>query len=66
MNNVIVLMSSQLFYKVENTKEIKKNPCISRCVQTFGCYCIYSNIRINPSIVLDVMYKALSRKALFS
>ena len=36
----IVLMSSLLFYNVGNSK-IKKNPRMSRCVQTFDWYCIY-------------------------
>jgi hypothetical protein len=35
----IVLMSSLLLYNVENIN-IKKNPWMSRCVQTFDWYCM--------------------------
>jgi hypothetical protein len=35
----IVLMSSLLFYNVENSK-IKKTPGMSRCDQTFVWYCL--------------------------
>ena len=34
----IVVMSSLLFYNVEIVK-IKKNPSMTRCVQTFDWYC---------------------------
>ena len=36
----IVLMSSLFFYNVENSKKIKKNPWMSRCVQTFDLHCV--------------------------
>jgi hypothetical protein len=36
----IVLMSSLLFYNVEHSKKIKKNPWMSWCVQTFDWYCL--------------------------
>ena len=39
----IVLMSSLLFYNVENSK-MKKNHWMSRCVRTFDWYCTYFSI----------------------
>jgi hypothetical protein len=36
----IVLMSSLLFYNVENS-QIKENPLNEKVVQTFDWYCIY-------------------------
>ena len=38
-----IVMSSLLFYKCKKIVKIKKNPWMSRCVQTFDWYCIIVN-----------------------
>jgi hypothetical protein len=52
-------MSSLLFYNVKTNVKIKKNPGMSRCVQTFGTICDITNIVSSAGelkIYYDVTY----------